>query len=108
MTPARRAVLDQVAAAVLALPSTGTRRIGVDEAPEERAAPGSILLLDGMFLHGPELRATWDLSVSCASSGTTTTGWTARPSRRRPPRAATATASASTSRSARPGSTPAS
>lgn len=151
MTPARRAVLDRVAAAVLALPATGTARVGIDgvdgagkttladelrdrlassgrpvirasvdgfhhpkpvryrlgrhspegfyrdsydyaalrrllldplgpggtgrfrraifdvdadlavDAPEERAAPGSILLLDGMFLHRPELRDAWDL-----------------------------------------------
>lgn len=33
------------------------------DAPEERAAPGSILLLDGIFLHRPELREAWDLSV---------------------------------------------
>src|SRR5216683_2409090 len=33
------------------------------DAPEERAAPGSILLFDGLFLHRPELRETWDLSV---------------------------------------------
>ena len=153
MTPARRAVLDRVAEAVLALPATGTVRVGIDgvdgagkttladelrdrlppsgrpvirasvdgfhhprpvryrlgryspegfyrdsydyaalrrllldplgpggtgrfrraifdvdadvavDAPEERAAPGSILLLDGMFLHRPELRDAWDLSV---------------------------------------------
>ncbi|HEX5531111.1 MAG TPA: hypothetical protein VFZ82_16205 [Methylomirabilota bacterium] len=153
MTPARRAVLDRVAEAVLALPATGTVRVGIDgvdgagkttiadelrdrlassgrpiirasvdgfhhpkpvryrlgryspegfyrdsydyaalhrllldplgpggtgrfrraifdvdadvavDAPEERAAPGSILLVDGMFLHRPELRDTWDLSV---------------------------------------------
>jgi uridine kinase len=30
---------------------------------EEQAAPGSILLFDGMFLHRPELRETWDFSV---------------------------------------------
>ena len=33
------------------------------DAPEERAAPGSILLFDGLFLHRPELRATWDFSI---------------------------------------------
>jgi uridine kinase len=153
VTPARRAVLDRVAEAVLALAATGTVRVGIDgvdgagkttladelrdrlassgrpiirasvdafhhakrvryrlgryspegfyrdsydyaalhrllldplgpggtgrfrraifdvdadvavDAPEERAAPGSILLLDGMFLHRAELRDTWDLSV---------------------------------------------
>jgi uridine kinase len=153
VTPARRAVLDRVAEAVLALPATGTVRVGIDgvdgagkttiadelrdrlaptgrpvirasvdgfhhpkpvryrlgrhspegfyrdsydyaalrrllldplgpggtgrfrraifdvdadvavDAPEERAAPGSILLLDGMFLHRRELRDAWDLSV---------------------------------------------
>ena len=153
MTPARRAVLDRVAAAVLALPATRIVRVGIDgvdgagkttladelrdrlaesgrpvirasvdgfhhpkpvryrrgryspegfyrdsydyaalrrllldplgpggtgrfrraifdvdadhpvDAPEERAMPGSILLLDGIFLHRPELRDTWDLSV---------------------------------------------
>ncbi|HTI54038.1 MAG TPA: hypothetical protein VMC04_07380 [Verrucomicrobiae bacterium] len=153
MTPARRAVLDRVAAAVLALPATRIVRVGIDgvdgagkttladelrdrlaesgrpvirasvdgfhhpkpvryrrgrsspegfyrdsydyaalrrllldplgpggtgrfrraifdvdadhpvDAPEERAMPGSILLLDGIFLHRPELRDTWDFSV---------------------------------------------
>ena len=153
MTPARRAVLDRVARAVLALPPAGTVRVGIDgidgagkttladelrdrlassgrpvirasvdgfhhpkpvryrrgryspegfyrdsydyaalhrllldplgpggpgrfrraifdvdadaavDAPEECAAPGSILLLDGIFLHRPELRGVWDLSV---------------------------------------------
>ena len=153
MTPARRAVLDRVAAAVLALPAERTARVGIDgvdgagkttfadelrdrlassgrpliragvdwfhhpkpvryrrgryspeghyrdsydyaalrrllldplgpggsgrfrraifdvdadhavDAPEERTAPGSILLFDGLFLHRPELRATWDLSI---------------------------------------------
>jgi uridine kinase len=33
------------------------------DAPEETAAPGSILLFDGIFLHRPELRETWDFSV---------------------------------------------
>ncbi|HYB71574.1 MAG TPA: uridine kinase [Candidatus Bathyarchaeia archaeon] len=33
------------------------------EAPEERAAPGSILLFDGIFLHRPELRGYWDFSI---------------------------------------------
>lgn len=32
-------------------------------APEERATPGAILLLDGIFLHRPELQGAWDLSV---------------------------------------------
>jgi uridine kinase len=32
-------------------------------APEERAAPGSVLLFDGIFLHRPELRRYWDYSV---------------------------------------------
>ncbi|HWN14033.1 MAG TPA: uridine kinase [Candidatus Dormibacteraeota bacterium] len=153
MTPARRAMLDRVAAAVLALPAERTVRVGIDgvdgagkttfadelsdrlassgrpliragvdwfhhpkpvryhrgryspeghyrdsydyaalrrllldplgpggtgrfrraifdvdagravDAPEERAAPGSILLFDGLFLHRPELRATWDFSI---------------------------------------------
>lgn len=31
--------------------------------PEEQAEPGAILLLDGIFLHRPELRGTWDVSV---------------------------------------------
>src|SRR6185436_20240609 len=35
----------------------------VVEAPEERAAPGSILLFDGIFLHRPELASRWDLSI---------------------------------------------
>jgi uridine kinase len=33
------------------------------DAPEERAMPGSILVLDGIFLHRPELRSHWDYSV---------------------------------------------
>jgi uridine kinase len=33
------------------------------DAPEEQAAPGSILLLDGIFLHRPELQGAWDFSV---------------------------------------------
>ena len=33
------------------------------DAPEEQAAPGSILLFDGIFLHRPELRGYWDLSI---------------------------------------------
>jgi len=32
-------------------------------APEEQAAAGSILLFDGIFLHRPELRGYWDLSI---------------------------------------------
>ena len=32
-------------------------------APPERAAAGSILLFDGIFLHRPELRAYWDFSI---------------------------------------------
>ncbi len=31
--------------------------------PERQAEPGAILLLDGMFLHRPELRGYWDASV---------------------------------------------
>ena len=31
--------------------------------PEQRAEPGAILLLDGIFLHRPELRDYWDMSV---------------------------------------------
>ncbi|CAA9557286.1 MAG: Uridine kinase [uncultured Truepera sp.] len=31
--------------------------------PERQAAPGAILLLDGIFLHRPELRPYWDVSV---------------------------------------------
>ena len=30
---------------------------------EERAAPGSVLILEGIFLHRPELRDYWDFSV---------------------------------------------
>lgn len=33
------------------------------EAPDEEALPGSILLLDGIFLHRPELRPYWDYSI---------------------------------------------
>lgn len=32
-------------------------------APEESAGPGTVLLLDGIFLHRPQLRACWDFSV---------------------------------------------
>lgn len=35
----------------------------VVNAPEEQAGPGAILLLDGIFLHRPELRRYWDFSV---------------------------------------------
>jgi len=31
--------------------------------PEKRAQPGAVLLLDGIFLHRPELRGYWDVSV---------------------------------------------
>jgi uridine kinase len=31
--------------------------------PEQVASPGAILLLDGIFLHRPELRAYWDYSI---------------------------------------------
>ncbi len=33
------------------------------ELPEQQAEPGAILLLDGIFLHRPELRGYWDVSV---------------------------------------------
>ena len=33
------------------------------EIPEEQVMPGSILIVDGIFLHRPELRAYWDFSV---------------------------------------------
>jgi uridine kinase len=32
-------------------------------APEQRAEAGSVLVVDGIFLHRPELRRYWDLSV---------------------------------------------
>ena len=32
-------------------------------APEARALPGSVLVFDGIFLHRPELRRYWDVSV---------------------------------------------
>jgi len=35
----------------------------VVETPVEIAAPGDILIFDGIFLHRPELRAHWDYSV---------------------------------------------
>ena len=31
--------------------------------PEAQAAPGDILVLDGIFLHRPELRGYWDFSI---------------------------------------------
>jgi uridine kinase len=31
--------------------------------PEELARPGEVLLFDGIFLHRPELRGAWDLSI---------------------------------------------
>jgi uridine kinase len=31
--------------------------------PEEQAVPGAILVVDGIFLHHPELRAYWDYSI---------------------------------------------
>jgi uridine kinase len=33
------------------------------EAPSRLAAPGDVLVLDGIFLHRPELRGYWDYSV---------------------------------------------
>ena len=33
------------------------------EIPEEQATPGSILIVDGIFLHRPKLRDYWDFSV---------------------------------------------
>lgn len=33
------------------------------DAPEQEARPGDVLLLDGIFLHRPELRDAWDSSV---------------------------------------------
>ena len=33
------------------------------QAAEERAAPGSVLIVDGIFLHRPQLRRCWDFSV---------------------------------------------
>ena len=33
------------------------------QASEERAAPDAVLLFDGIFLHRPELRAYWDVSI---------------------------------------------
>jgi uridine kinase len=33
------------------------------DAPEERARAGSVLIVDGIFLHRSELRAYWDFSV---------------------------------------------
>ena len=33
------------------------------EMPEKQAAPGSVLILDGIFLHRPELRGYWDFSI---------------------------------------------
>ncbi len=33
------------------------------DSPEEQAAPGSILLFDGIFLHRPEIRRYWDFSI---------------------------------------------
>lgn len=38
------------------------------EAETHRAAPNSILILDGIFLHRPELRGSWDLSVFLSAS----------------------------------------
>ena len=37
-------------------------------APEESTVPGTVLLLDGIFLHRPELRPYWDLSIFLAVS----------------------------------------
>lgn len=33
------------------------------DCPEEGAEPGAVLVFDGIFLHRPELRGYWDLSV---------------------------------------------
>jgi uridine kinase len=32
-------------------------------APEQQAAPDAMLILDGIFLHRPELRQSWDFSI---------------------------------------------
>ena len=40
--------------------------VGTDlpvHAEPEQAGPGDILLLDGLFLHRPELRSSWDFSI---------------------------------------------
>jgi len=65
---------DQLKAALLDPLSpggTGRYRVAVfdhraDEpiqTPELQASPGDILILDGIFLHRPELRAYWDYSI---------------------------------------------
>lgn len=33
------------------------------EAPQQQASPTAALIVDGIFLHRPELRACWDLSI---------------------------------------------
>ncbi len=33
------------------------------QTPAQQASPGDILILDGIFLHRPELRAYWDYSI---------------------------------------------
>jgi uridine kinase len=38
-------------------------RLDVLEPPWQQARPGSVLVLDGMFLHRDELVGTWDVSV---------------------------------------------
>lgn len=43
-------------------------------APEEQAAPGDILVFDGIFLHRPELRGSWDVSVFLEVSVATSVG----------------------------------
>nr|WP_255604239.1 hypothetical protein [Oscillochloris sp. ZM17-4] len=43
-------------------------------APEEQAATGDILVFDGIFLHRPELRSSWDLSVFLEVSVVTSVG----------------------------------
>lgn len=61
--------------------------------PERRAEPGAVLLLDGIFLHRPELRGYWDVSVwlevafevsipRCAQRGTGSPDLHAPPNRR--------------------------
>jgi hypothetical protein len=39
------------------------REVVVDRAPEPAAGPGALLLVDGIFLHRPELADLWDAGV---------------------------------------------
>lgn len=55
------------------------------DAPVQDAVPGMVLLFDGIFLHRPELRARWDLSIYLDGGDRVARGRSDRASRNVPP-----------------------